>query len=182
MAEDSTASSSQQASGDIQSDYDERRFTLLSTLLSLRNGGQDEKPTIFDDREPTTPPVDGSEHMEREIDFMNVRDTSMTSDAGIPSDTMVERAFLDRLAELLSTTKGEVHVACTALVKTSEGCINVFAARNGGLRGDDQFLAIIELWMVGKVTGISLIFIDDLDFRLTISRRRNVEQDSLVLP
>lgn len=154
MAED-PATSLQKASDDLQSGYDERRFASLAALLSLRSDGQDEQPTIFDDRDPKIPPVDGPDHAETEIGFMSVLDTSISSDAEKASDTMVERVFLDRLAELLSTTKGEAHVACTALVKTSKSCISIFATRSGGLRGDDQFLAILEKWLLGRVTGIS---------------------------
>ncbi|KAF8248495.1 hypothetical protein K440DRAFT_679735 [Wilcoxina mikolae CBS 423.85] len=108
---------------------DEARFAALANLLSLRNAGQLELPTVYDVAADADADVD--------IEHISVCDTNKFDElAESCTPEQLKMQFLDRLAEVMSTKKGGTHVACATMTEKDDSA-TIFVARNGSFSPDD---------------------------------------------
>ncbi|KAF8543179.1 hypothetical protein BDD12DRAFT_874962 [Trichophaea hybrida] len=109
---------------------DEARFLALANLLSLRNGGQLELPTVYDGAADADTDAD--------IEHISVCDTNIVDELAEESciPEQLKMQFLDRLAEVMSTKKGGTHVACATMTETDD-TTTIFVARNGSFGVED---------------------------------------------
>ncbi|KAI1466229.1 uncharacterized protein F4812DRAFT_452089 [Daldinia caldariorum] len=113
---------------------DKSRFEAYTKLLSLRNGGQVDDAIIFDACEA------GPDAIESAEDSDSVTGQPLTN---FDNDKL-KRAFLDRLSEILSQTRGGYHVAAALMVENIEAP-EVTVAKNSGLKQTDKdFVTALE--------------------------------------
>ncbi|KAK3298729.1 uncharacterized protein B0H64DRAFT_81498 [Chaetomium fimeti] len=108
---------------------DRAKFEALTKLLRLRYHGQVGAPTRFDESHLYTPD-DG----DLALDDADSTKVSTLADFG---SSRLQRAFLDRLAELVANEKGGRHVSAT-LMTNSHDEVRVFVARNSKFRPRDE--------------------------------------------
>ncbi len=118
-------------------------FEALAKLLRLRYHGQIEAPIRFDELQLNDAAEVEAIYHSNNDDADSAKALTITNFG--TSD--LQRAFLDRLAELVSNEKGGRHVAATLLV-TNHGGPSVFVAKNSKFRQKDQeFLRKTETLM-----------------------------------
>ena len=115
---------------------DKARFESLTKLLRLRYNGQVEASTRFDEAQFDA--IAGYDGLHDETD--SIKATKLVEfDTG-----SLQRAFLDRLAELVANEKGGRHVAATLMIADHDGT-RVFVSRNSKFRPrDEKFLKQTE--------------------------------------
>ncbi|KAI0595322.1 hypothetical protein F4775DRAFT_377775 [Biscogniauxia sp. FL1348] len=110
---------------------DRQRFEAYTKLLSLRHGGQASDPVTFEPRD------EDFDSIELPGDDDSVVGQKLTSHG----ENAMRCAFLDRLAEILSSAKGGYHVAAALMVQSPD-MIEVSVAKNRGIKQKDK--AFIE--------------------------------------
>ena len=122
-------------------------FIALTSLLSMRNGGQLEPLDNFDARH------DGADESEDETASQHTDDTTRPRQFTVSSKDNLRRQFLDRFAEVLSKKKDARHVAC-AVMQEQEGCVRIWVARNEGFdQSDSDFLSKFASCLSNNVGG-----------------------------
>lgn len=107
-------------------------FTALAHLLSLRNGGPIEQPSL-DDSEDAYDVCEG----ESEVSNVTARPELLSS---FRSEGILRR-FLDRLSEILAVEKGGRFVSAAVLREgEKEECVDIWVARNSAFRAEDYNL------------------------------------------
>jgi hypothetical protein len=111
-------------------------FIALTSLLSMRNGGQLEPLENFDASHD-----DSSDESEDEAASQSTDDTTRPRQFTVSSKDNLRRRFLDRFAEALSKKKDARHVAC-AVMQEQEDRVRIWVARNEGFdQSDSEFLS-----------------------------------------
>ncbi|KAK5661582.1 hypothetical protein OQA88_9678 [Cercophora sp. LCS_1] len=108
---------------------DRARFEALTKLLRLRYHGQVGVPTRFDEPHLYAPD-DG------DIALDDADSTKLSTLVHFGSSRL-QRAFLDRLAELVANEKGGRHVSAASMTNSQDE-VRVFVARNSKLRPRDE--------------------------------------------
>ncbi|GAB1316378.1 hypothetical protein MFIFM68171_06588 [Madurella fahalii] len=115
---------------------DRARFEALTKLLRLRYHGQVGAPTHFDESH-----LDAPDDGDFALDDVDSAEVSTLVNFGTGR---LQRAFLDRLAELVANEKGGRHVSATLMTNSHDG-VRVFVARNSKFRPrNEAFLRCIE--------------------------------------
>ncbi|KAI1475124.1 hypothetical protein F4774DRAFT_421764 [Daldinia eschscholtzii] len=124
---------------------DKPRLEAYIKLLSLRNGGQIDDAVIFDPCEA------GSDVIESAEDGDSATGQPLTNF----NNDRLKRAFLDRLSEILSQTRGGYHVAAALMVENTEAP-EITVAKNSGLKQTDKdFITALEK-LLGRIAGDSI--------------------------
>lgn len=111
-------------------------FLALTSLLSMRNGGQLEPLDNFD-----TSHDHSTDESEDEVASQYTDDTTRPRQFTASSKDNLRRRFLDRFAEVLSKKKDARHVAC-AVMQEQEDRVRIWVARNEGFdHSDSEFLS-----------------------------------------
>ncbi|KAI0095413.1 hypothetical protein F4814DRAFT_443586 [Daldinia grandis] len=120
---------------------DKPRFEAYTKILSLRNGGQIDDPIVFDAYET------GPDMMEPPEDDDSITGQPLTNF----DDNRLRRAFLDRLSEILSHTRGGYQVAASLMIENL-GAPEITVAKNSGLKqADKDFIMALEKVLVRMV-------------------------------
>ncbi|KAI1653870.1 hypothetical protein F4813DRAFT_382999 [Daldinia decipiens] len=118
------------------------RFEAYTKILSLRNGGQ------ADDAITSDACKAGPDMTELPEDDDSITGQPLTNF----DDDKLKRAFLDRLSEILSHTKGGYQVAA-ALMTENLGVPEVTVAKNSGLKQTDKDFIIALEKILGRMVG-----------------------------
>lgn len=107
---------------------DECQFIALTTLLSLRNGGQ---------LEPLLKNIRDEEDSSEEEDIASVADTTHPDEISACENEGLQKRFLDRFAELVACERAATHVACATMMQDEEST-KIWTARNEGFVEKDR--------------------------------------------
>lgn len=101
---------------------DQARFQALAKLLRLRSGGQIEEPE------------DSIHYLDIELERKDVSDNDSTTTTVIhdTGQTRLKRAFLDRLAEVVSEVKGGPDVSASLMIEWTDK-VDILVAKNTGI-------------------------------------------------
>jgi hypothetical protein len=115
---------------------DNARFQAFAKILRIRNGGQVEPPTSYDNIRDE----DEDEDMKIDADDNSTKTQTLTDF----DDKRLRRSFLDRIAELVANIKGGRHVTAALMVESPEE-VQVFVAKNQGVEENEiAFLKELE--------------------------------------
>ena len=110
------------------------RFQVFAKLLRMRNGGQAEPPTSYEDIQ------DDEEDKNVDADAYSTKAQTLTDF----DDKRLRQSFLDRIAELVANIKEGQHVTAALMVESPEK-VQVFVAKNKGIeKNDTVFLKKLE--------------------------------------
>jgi hypothetical protein len=123
-------------------------FIALTSLLSMRNGGQLEPLDNFDTSHDDSTDESGDETASQHTD-----DTTRPRQFTVSSKDILRRRFLDRFAEALAKKKDVRHVAC-AVMQEQEDRVRIWVARNEGFdQSDSEFLGKFASCLSNNVGG-----------------------------
>ncbi|KAI0853036.1 hypothetical protein F5Y00DRAFT_130748 [Daldinia vernicosa] len=133
---------------------DKPRFEAYTKILSLRNGGQAGDVITFD---PCEAGLDVTEPAEDGDSIAGQPLTNFDNDK-------LKRAFLDRLSEILSHTRGGYQVAAALMIENL-GVPEVTVAKNSGLKQTDKdFITALEK-VLGRIVGCLISLQDTNELR-----------------
>ncbi|KAI2775661.1 hypothetical protein F4815DRAFT_496535 [Daldinia loculata] len=119
---------------------DKSRFEAYTKILSLRNGGQADDAITFDACEA------GPDMIELANDDDSITGQPLTN---FDNDKL-KRAFLDRLSEILSHTRGGYQVAAALMIENL-GVPEITVAKNSGLKQTDKDFIIALEKVLGRI-------------------------------
>lgn len=126
---------------------DKSRFEAYTKILSLRNSGQADDAITFDAYEV------GPDMIEPAKDDDSITGQPLTN---FDNDKL-KRAFLDRLSEILSHTRGGYQVAAALMIENL-GVPEIVVAKNSGLKQTDKdFIIALEKVLV-RMAGCPSVF------------------------
>jgi hypothetical protein len=126
----------------LQPGLNQNQFIALTNLLSLRNNGQVEPTSIYEESDPDERTYDG--------DDSESIDTSVGQQLSGSGNDTLKRQFLDDIAEFVAKEHGARFVACTAM-REREGDVKILIARNTPFEPSDfeffdKFSDLVSSW------------------------------------
>jgi hypothetical protein len=126
----------------LQPGLNQNQFVALTNLLSLRNNGQVEPTSIYEEPDPDERTHDG--------DDSESIDTSVGQQLSGSGNDTLKRQFLDDVAEFAAKEHGVRFVACTAMREREED-VTILIARNTPFEPSDfelfdKFSDLVSSW------------------------------------
>jgi hypothetical protein len=126
----------------LQPGLNQNQFIALTNLLSLRNNGQVEPTSIYEESDPDERTYDG--------DDSESIDTSVGQQLSGSGNDTLKRQFLDDVAEFAAKEHGSRFVACTAMREREED-VQILIARNTPFEPSDfeffdKFGDLVSSW------------------------------------
>lgn len=104
-------------------------FIALANLLALRNQGQVEPISLYEESQ-------NGDDSSYDNETSSI-DTSQACQISVSGHDKLKREFLDCLAELMANERGGKSVTCSSMRETEEE-VTLWIARNEGFRGSDH--------------------------------------------
>lgn len=112
-----------------QPGLDQNQFIALTNLLSLRNNGQVEPTSTYEEMDPDKQSYDG--------DDSDSIDTAVGQQLSVSGHDKLKRQFLDDVAEFAAKEHGALFVACTAMREREED-VEILITRNTPFESSDH--------------------------------------------